>query len=99
MFIGIGILGGFFGALWNYLSVKLSKFRRKRINEKIYQLIEVIIIGVITVSIQYFSLIFRNYCKIIPENTELNDYYKQYTCQEGYYNQFATLIFSPLDNS
>lgn len=101
IFILMGVGGGILGSCWNALNIKIQKFRRIYIHKrKLFKVFEVLIIGFITITIQFWiPNFFNNSCAKIPEESDIVEYYRRYSCEEGYYNPLATLIFTPLEQS
>lgn len=101
IFIVMGIGGGILGACWNFFNIRVQKFRRLYIHKRrLFKVLEVYIIGFITVTIQFWiPSFFNSSCAKIPDKSDISEYYRRYSCEEGYYNPLATLIFTPLEQS
>jgi chloride channel 7 len=99
-FILIGVFGGLFGALYNYLNKRLTLFRRAHLTERGVRLAEALIIS-LAVSIISFALpyVWRNECLKIPDDSDYESTFVQFYCDEGEYNELATLYFTPSENA
>lgn len=91
----MGFIGGIFGALFNELNLRLTKFRHHYINKHWLSIIEVLLVSATTVVIA-FLLIFTttNQCRPIKTQLELNSPTIQLFCPDGQYNTMATIVFS-----
>lgn len=99
VFILLGIVGGLLGSIWNKINFSIANIRKRYLNKKYLKLLEVVIVIVITASCEFwFPFLFRNHCEKIPENIEGGNY-ERFNCEEGYYNPFASLMFTTLENS
>jgi len=95
LFILIGFIGGIFGALFNQLNLRLTKFRHNYINKHWLSIIEVLLVAATTVVIA-FVLIFTtiNECRPMKTQLELNSPTIQLFCPDGQYNTMATIVLS-----
>ncbi|CAF4115421.1 unnamed protein product [Adineta steineri] len=100
IFILMGVMGGVFGALFNELNLRLTKFRHHYINRHWVLIIEVLLVAATTVVIA-FVLIFTtmNECRPIKTQVELNSPTIQLFCPDGQYNTMATIVFSTPENA
>ncbi|CAF3399220.1 unnamed protein product [Rotaria sp. Silwood1] len=95
LFIIIGFIGGIFGALFNQLNLRLTKFRHHYINKPWLSVIELILVAATTVVIAFLLIIgTMNECRPIKTQLELNSPTIQLYCPDGQYNIMATLVFS-----
>ncbi|CAF1294693.1 unnamed protein product [Adineta ricciae] len=95
LFIVMGFIGGIFGALFNQLNLRLTKFRHHYINKHWLLITEVLLVAATTV-VAAFLLIFltMNECRPIKTQLELNSPTIQLFCPDGHYNTMATIVFS-----
>ncbi|KAK8792850.1 hypothetical protein WA158_005014 [Blastocystis sp. Blastoise] len=106
-FIIIGICGGLFGALFNYIHTYLAVFRRDYVSKKnTYRLLEVFLVTSIVVTLQFWipavipscskvPVIHDNHTIIDPIYTDdYRQFFIQYNCEEGYYSPLASFLFS-----
>ncbi|EGC37379.1 hypothetical protein DICPUDRAFT_150047 [Dictyostelium purpureum] len=101
-FIIIGVLGGFAGALFTFINVKVTEFRREKINKvKSLRVLEVFLIIGVSTFLQFFvPLLFS--CRVKPDLKELAESLeelKQFNCPEGHYNPMASIMFAPYEQS
>eukprot|EP01133_Synstelium_polycarpum_P007277 gene7277-8457_t len=101
LFLIVGVLGGLTGALFTLINVRVMKMRRTYINKiKSARILEVFAISAAGTCLQFFlPLLFS--CKPLP--LILNDEgmpstaeelgLRQFTCEPGYFNDMASLIF------
>ena len=91
----MGFMGGIFGALFNQLNLRLTKFRHHYINKRWLLITEVLLVAATTV-VAAFLLIFltMNECRPIKTQLELNSPTIQLFCPDGHYNTMATIVFS-----
>ncbi len=91
----MGFVGGIFGALFNQLNLRLTKFRNRYINKHGLLLIEVLLVSATTV-VAGFLLIFitMNECRPMKTQLQLNSPTIQLFCPDGQYNIMATIVFS-----
>jgi chloride channel 7 len=91
----MGFIGGIFGAVFNQLNLRLTKFRHHYMNKNWLLIIEVLLVAATTVVIA-FLLIFTtvNECRPIKTQLELNSPTIQLFCPDGQYNTMATIVFS-----
>jgi len=101
-FIIIGVLGGLAGAAFTAINVRVTAFRREKINKiKSLRVLEVFMIAALSTIFQFIlPLMFK--CKDIKENlvpganvTESDlEVFKQFNCEEGEYNELASIIWA-----
>lgn len=104
IFIAIGAAGGMIGAIFNNINERITKWRIQHVNKsKQRRFIEVLTISSLMSVVMFFSSLAWPSCKIvasvfdegtIPEDEELWDKLIQFRCDEGEYNELASLIFS-----
>ncbi|CAF0877320.1 unnamed protein product [Rotaria sordida] len=95
LFIVVGCIGGIFGALFNQLNLRLTKFRHHYINKRWLLVIEVILVAATTVVVAFLLIIGTMYeCRPIKTQLELNSPTIQLYCPDGQYNVMGTIVFS-----
>lgn len=104
IFIAIGAAGGLIGAIFNDVNERITHWRIKRVNiSKNRRFLEVMAISSLMSCIMFFSSLAWPTCKPVStvfvegasEQTEqLWDKLIQFRCQEGEYNEMASLIFN-----
>ncbi|XP_064608888.1 H(+)/Cl(-) exchange transporter 7-like [Liolophura sinensis] len=91
IFLGMGIIGGLLGALFNHINYKLSIYRKKYIYRKWTQVIEAMIVAGITGVVGFVTIYFYNDCQ--PMKAEQEDLGVQFFCKDGWYSSTATIFF------
>ena len=104
IFIAIGAAGGLIGAIFNNMNEKITHWRMKRINiSKRKRFLEVMAISSVMSGVMFFSSLAWPVCTPIStvfeegatkDKEQLWDKLIQFQCQEGEYNEMASLIFS-----
>lgn len=89
--IFLGLVAGLLGALFVDINARLSVLRKKIINTNLKKMIEVILFSFVTASLFFWISAIQQECRPITGTFE--GYYR-FTCQEGFYNPFATLFFN-----
>ncbi|EFA81710.1 chloride channel protein [Heterostelium album PN500] len=114
-FLVIGVIGGFTGALFTLINVKVVAMRRKYVNKiKSLRVLEVFVIITVSTILQFFlpfmfqchtidSLIVHAGNETLSSSSEtmeqLNDLLKSFNCPEGSYNPMASIIFAGNEES
>ncbi|KAK6177582.1 hypothetical protein SNE40_015655 [Patella caerulea] len=105
IFVIMGFIGGCLGAIFNTLNKSLSLHRMINVNpkHKIFRLLEAILVAMVTTTIAFVSAMTLGQCRKIPlkpsiinstrSSVELT--VRDYFCEDGYYNDMATLFFNP----
>jgi len=103
IFAIIGALSGVLGAVFNSINVRLAKWRRLHVSGPRRRVVEVIVIAALTSTIGYWapSVYSRaSHCQSVPKHAHVDvSYFRRYTCPQGEFNDVATLIFSPMEQS
>jgi chloride channel 7 len=93
IFILMGAVGGLLGALFNFVNIKLTKFRARYKTNKVAQLLEVILVATMSAVIG-FGLTFYNSNDCQPIGRDLvSKYPVQLFCDDGEYNAMSGLFF------
>jgi H+/Cl- antiporter ClcA len=91
----IGIFCGLLGALFIHVTVTLGPLRKKYINTPFKKIMEVVIFGIVTSSCFYGVVALRrNNCRLESDLQDGTEEAIRFTCPEGYYNPFASLVFN-----
>ncbi|VDN26149.1 unnamed protein product [Gongylonema pulchrum] len=98
IFLFIGVLGGIFGALFNWLNVRLSKFRRKHVRSKCQKLVECLLVAAVSAFTGFITLFLVNDCQPVGRNPKLTDVTKLW-CRKGEYSAVANLFFQSPEES
>lgn len=107
-FMFIGCLGGLIGAVFNAANENLTIWRMKRVNHsKKRRVVEVICISMLVTTTSFMMPLLWNRCTEKPtdmqdwSNQEKNlvDALVQFQCEEGQYNEVASLIFTDADTA
>lgn len=104
VFVAIGAAGGLIGAIFNDVNERITHWRMKRINKsKRKRFLEVMVISTIMSCIMFFTSLAWPTCRPVSdvfvegateETEKLWDKLIQFRCEEGEYNEMASLIFS-----
>ncbi|XP_077998809.1 H(+)/Cl(-) exchange transporter 6-like [Glandiceps talaboti] len=110
IFIVIGVGGGLLGALFNYLNTALTKHRLRYVNtrNRAVRILEAVFVAMVTTTLAFVASMTLGQCKemnsvsisnsnnLIASYTEntINDTVRGYFCDDGYYNDMATLFFN-----
>uniref|UniRef100_A0A1B6CCK6 Chloride channel protein n=1 Tax=Clastoptera arizonana TaxID=38151 RepID=A0A1B6CCK6_9HEMI len=89
LFVSMGIVGGLFGALFNYMNYKLTVFRIRYVTKKWMKVIEAVLIAAFTATISLFMIYFIDDCK--PLGIVSTNYTIQLFCDDGEANSIAAL--------
>jgi chloride channel 7 len=107
-FMLIGCLGGLIGAVFNAANENLTIWRMKRVNHsKKRRVMEVLCISMLVSTVSFMMPLLWNRCTEKPSdmqdwsNQEKNlvDALVQFQCEEGQYNEVASLIFTDADTA
>lgn len=98
IFLLIGVLGGLSGALFNFLNLKLSRFRRKHIRSNCQKLMECLLVAAVSAFTGFITLFLVDDCQPVGRNPKLTDVTKLW-CQKGQYSAVANLFFQSPEDS
>ncbi|XP_064610482.1 LOW QUALITY PROTEIN: H(+)/Cl(-) exchange transporter 6-like [Liolophura sinensis] len=105
IFIAMGVVGGLLGALFNCLNTALTKHRMRHVQKKhfVFRILESLLVAMVTTTVSFTAAMTLGECrKIASRGASLNGTaspvsgtVRTYFCDEGYYNDMATLFFNP----
>ncbi|EJW85666.1 chloride channel protein 7 [Wuchereria bancrofti] len=98
IFLLIGVLGGLSGALFNFLNLKLSRFRKKYIRNKCQKLMECLLVAAASAFTGFVTLFVVNDCQPVGRNPKLTEVTKLW-CRKGQYSAVANLFFQSPEES
>uniref|UniRef100_A0A915PKT8 Chloride channel protein n=1 Tax=Setaria digitata TaxID=48799 RepID=A0A915PKT8_9BILA len=98
IFLLIGVLGGLSGALFNFLNLKLSRFRKKYIQSKCQKLMECLLVAAASAFTGFITLFLVNDCQPVGRNPKLTEVTKLW-CRKGQYSAVANLFFQNPEES
>lgn len=99
IFILMGSLGGLIGALFNYLNIKLTKFRNRYVENKLLNILECLLVASTSAVIGFLLSFFVNKdCQPIGRDL-VSKYPVQLFCDDGQYNAMSGLFFQTPENS
>lgn len=107
-FMLIGCLGGLIGAVFNAANENITIWRMRRVNHsKQKRVVEVILISMLVTTVSFVIPMVWDRCTEKPtdmqdwSNQEKNlvDALVQFQCEEGQYNEVASLIFTDADTA
>nr|KAG5710384.1 hypothetical protein BaRGS_022202 [Batillaria attramentaria] len=87
----VGLLGGLFGALFNFLNHKITLFRTRYLYPRWAQVLEAVLVAVITATFGFCSIVINNDCKPMVESRD--EMQVQFFCPDGYYSSSTNLFF------
>ncbi|VDM48197.1 unnamed protein product [Toxocara canis] len=97
-FLLIGVIGGLSGALFNWLNMQLSKFRRKYVTSHTQKLFECVLVAAVSAFTGFMTLFVVNDCQPVGINPNLTDVNKLW-CRNGEYSAVANLFFQSPEES
>ncbi|VDK76725.1 unnamed protein product [Litomosoides sigmodontis] len=98
IFLIIGVLGGLSGALFNFLNLKLSRFRKKYIRSKCQKLMECLLVAAASAFTGFITLFLVNDCQPVGRDPKLTEVTKLW-CRKGQYSAVANLFFQSPEES
>ncbi|XP_029658020.1 H(+)/Cl(-) exchange transporter 7 isoform X1 [Octopus sinensis] len=90
IFILMGVVGGLLGSLFNSINHRLTIFRQKYIKTKVCQVLETILVSVITAALSFLIIYYNQNC--LPMKEAPAQYNMQFYCADGEYSSTATII-------
>ncbi|PVD38860.1 hypothetical protein C0Q70_01485 [Pomacea canaliculata] len=97
IFVVMGALGGILGALFNFINHKLTLFRLRYMYYKGAQVIEPVVVSIMTATFGFMSIYINNDCKPNSETTE--EMRVQFFCDDGFYSSSTNLFFDTPESS
>lgn len=91
IFVTMGMFGGFMGALWNSVNIKLTILRSRYITTKWGRVLEVVIAAAVTATVACCMMFTMNDCR--PLGLDPTPYPVQLFCEDNEYNAVAALWF------
>lgn len=107
-FMVIGCIGGLIGAVFNAANENLTLWRMKRVNfSKKRRVVEVVLVSILVSTVSFVMPLLWNRCTDKPtdmqdwSNQEINlvDALVQFQCEDGQYNEVASLVFTDADTA
>lgn len=93
MYLLVGVTGGVFGALYNSLNLRLTKYRMKYINRKWLRVMEAVAAAIFTSSIGFILITFSTDCQTNRQNGQNVTLVKLH-CPPGQHSVMADLWFN-----
>ncbi|KAK1165013.1 H(+)/Cl(-) exchange transporter 7-like [Acipenser oxyrinchus oxyrinchus] len=97
VFIFMGVMGGVLGAIFNTLNYWLTIFRIRYIHRPCLQVMEAVLVAVVTATVSFAMIYFSNDCQPLGEDQA--EYPLQLFCSDGEYNSMATAFFNTPEKS
>uniref|UniRef100_A0A7E4VYC5 Chloride channel protein n=1 Tax=Panagrellus redivivus TaxID=6233 RepID=A0A7E4VYC5_PANRE len=97
-FLLIGVLGGVFGAFFNYLNVHLTKFRKHYVRTTFQKFFECILVAVTSAFVGFITLFLVDDCQPMGVDPNLTEATKLW-CPKGKYSAVANLFFQNPEES
>lgn len=99
VFIAMGAFGGLIGALFNFINIKLTKFRNDYIKKKLPNIVEGLLVASMSAVIGFsLSYCFSSDCQPIGRDL-VSKYPVQLFCDDGQYNAMSGLFFQTPEKS
>ncbi|CAF0794612.1 unnamed protein product [Brachionus calyciflorus] len=99
IFILMGSFGGLIGALFNYLNIKLTKFRNRYVKNNLSNIAEGLIVASVSATVGFLlSFYISKDCQPIGRDL-VSKYPVQLFCDDGQYNAMSGLFFQTPENS
>lgn len=99
IFIIMGFMGGIFGAIFNHINIKLTKFRNHYIKKSYFTLLETMIVASMSAVIGFIMIYYKsNDCQPIGRDL-VSKYPVQLFCDDGQYNAMSGLFFQTPEQS
>ena len=97
IFAGMGIVNGVIGAIFVELNKRINNLRRKYIRTRRRKFVEVLVVAAISSTLMFLlpTIPGLSSCKSLANVRAKQMYFYRFDCQEGYYNDLATLLFTP----
>ncbi|RYZ90921.1 MAG: CBS domain-containing protein [Proteobacteria bacterium] len=107
IFAAIGVAGGCFGALFNYMNEKATIYRSAYSHKMYKRMIELLLLTTVMALISFIFPLMWNLCTPVPTNTsdwtdqeiDLLDELVTFQCKDNQYNQLASLYFTSADTA
>lgn len=97
IYMGMGIIGGLLGALFNHINYKLSLFREKYVDQIWKKVIEAMIVASMTCVVAYVCIYIVNDCQALGKDP--NEYVLQVFCHDGQYNSMSGMWMQTPEDS
>jgi len=97
IFLGLGIIGGLLGALYNHVNYKLTVFRMRYINHRWLRVVEVMIVSAITATAGFLMVYLISDCKPLGNDPTSNPI--QMYCDDGEYHVIGAIWFQTPEQS
>ncbi|GAB1869003.1 Chloride channel protein [Camponotus japonicus] len=97
LFMIMGTFGGLFGALWNHVNYRITRFRLRFVRQKWLKVIEALLVAILSATMGSLMIYFINDCK--PLGNDPTKFPVQMYCAEGQYSAVASLWFQTPESS
>ncbi|KAL8569547.1 hypothetical protein ACOMHN_002093 [Nucella lapillus] len=97
VFACMGFLGGILGAIFNVINQKLTLYRNRYMYNRVVQVMEAVLVAVITATVGFISIYLNNDCKPLKENN--SEMQVQFFCPDGYDSASTNLFFDTPESS
>jgi chloride channel 7 len=99
IFILMGAFAGLIGAIFNYINIKLTKFRNIYVRRKLSTIIECLLVAAISAIVGFvLSFYLANDCQPIGRDL-VSKFPVQLFCDDGQYNAMSGLFFQTPEQS
>ncbi|XP_019643781.1 PREDICTED: H(+)/Cl(-) exchange transporter 7-like [Branchiostoma belcheri] len=97
LFLLMGVAGGLFGALFNFVNHKICIFRMKYVYKPFMQVVEAMMVAIVTATLAFVSIYISRDCK--PLGQDESEKPLQFFCSDGEYSTMATMMFQTPEQS
>uniref|UniRef100_A0AC35G446 Chloride channel protein n=1 Tax=Panagrolaimus sp. PS1159 TaxID=55785 RepID=A0AC35G446_9BILA len=94
----IAVIGGLLGALFNYLNVRITKYRKFYVRTNFQKIFECLLVAATSAFVGFITIFVVDDCKPIGVNPNLTEVTKLW-CPKGQYSAVASLFFQNPEES
>ncbi|KAM9457964.1 H(+)/Cl(-) exchange transporter 7 isoform 1-T1 [Clarias gariepinus] len=98
LFIIMGAIGGFLGALFNAINYWLTIFRIRYVHRRCLQVMEAMLVAAVSATVSFTMIYFSTDCQPLKSDS-MEEYPLQLFCADGEYNAMATAFFNTPERS
>jgi chloride channel 7 len=93
LFALLGVAGGLAGALFVFLNGLLAN-RRRQVSSRVFKCLEVLAISFLVNTLTWWLPLGFQKCTSISNTLADKEFWRQFDCPDGYYNELATLFLN-----
>lgn len=91
IFLGMGCLGGIFGAMFVAINYRITVHRMRYIRTSLLQVCECLVVAAVCGCVAFVAMYWSRDCKPLGQDP---DAYLQFYCRDGEYNTMSVLFFT-----